>query len=133
LTTVDWQLDELTEEYGLTVDDKVHLESIIWVGASTADDKRWGARNHVRNCGSNYGSRIDLFAPGDAIKSATATSTTSIAIHPGTSFVSHDKKGTLITTDSPQLYHTLRRLPTLLESSHVCSATLVLRTLTQRR
>ncbi|KAK2467921.1 hypothetical protein APHAL10511_000216 [Amanita phalloides] len=42
------------------------LESIIWVGASTLGDKKWKY--------SNYGPGVDLFAPGEDIKSATCSS-----------------------------------------------------------
>lgn len=122
---VNWRPEELTAEHGLAPADAVHLESVIWVGASTSTDE-------IRH-DSKFGPRIDLFAPGDAIISATNrgddSTNAKVANSPeksgikktpvdqsgplgGTSFVSHDNKGTLITTN----FHTLRRLPTSLES-----------------
>lgn len=105
-------------------------ESVIWVAASTPQDKT--IKSH--DIGSAYGPLIDLFAPGEAVKSAThrGDSDNSNAEYWGTSFVSHDNRGTLITTNSLQLHHTLRRLPTSLESSHVCLATIAIGALPQR-
>ena len=127
LVLPEWDLSEVTAENGFTENDKEHLDSIIWVGASTPQDTKWAH--------SAYGPNIDLFAPGEFTYSATNTSDTSSAAGCGTSDVSHDieNNGTLIATNSTQLHRTLRRLPMSLESLHVCSATLSIRTLPQSR
>lgn len=77
---MDWKLeDDDAAKYGLTQDDKKYLKSLIWVGASTIEDKKWPD--------SNYGPRIDLFAPGDVIKKAASTKGASTPVYGGTAFV----------------------------------------------
>lgn len=79
----DWEItDDDATKYGVTQNDKVHLESLIWVGASTSEDER--------RSNSNCGPRVDLFAPGDLIVSATNVNNASKATWGGTSFVSHN-------------------------------------------
>jgi len=75
-----WNLDDVHE------DDKHHVESVIWVGASTIEDKKWPS--------SNYGPIVDLFAPGENIESATHSSDNNYSAKTGdgTSFVSPDNK-----------------------------------------
>jgi len=54
--------------------DRVHIDSIIFVGASTMEDKRsdrFGESDYGDNSGSTYGPIVDLFAPGHDIISAT--------------------------------------------------------------
>lgn len=116
---------------GLTEDDKSYIDSIIRVGASTPRDTRWVYAPR----GSAYGPTVDLFAPGAFIPFATNTDDESSGVNGGTSVVSHgiDNKGTLIATNSTKLHRTLRRLPTSLESSHVCSVTLTIGPLPQSK
>lgn len=61
---------------------KADLKSVIWVGASISNDRIWGS--------SNYGPRIDLFAPGEGITSATNTSDNAVKKDSGTSMASPD-------------------------------------------
>jgi subtilisin family serine protease len=86
LTLPNWDLSEVIPAKGLAVNDKDHLDSIIWVGASTSRDTTWPY--------SAYGPNIDLFAPGDFIHSARNDSDTSSlaegGTRGGTSDVSHD-------------------------------------------
>jgi hypothetical protein len=131
MTLPKWDLSEVTPEKGFAENDKDHLDSIIWVGASTPTDTKWPS--------SAYGPNIDLFAPGEFIRSAKNESDTASqapgGVMGGTSDVSHeiDSKNTLIATNSTKLHRTLRRLPTSLESSRVCSATLAIGTFLQGR
>jgi hypothetical protein len=118
--------------------DRDLIDSIIFVGASTKENKRcnqFNQRNYGPGTGSTYGPIVDLFAPGHDIISATHSpgDNSSWDKDSGSSFVSPDNKGTLITTNSPQLHHTLRRLLTSLESSHVCSATFAIEILPHSR
>jgi hypothetical protein len=106
-------------------EDREHVHSVIWVGASTQNDRKWPS--------SNYGPLVDLFAPGDGVTSAANANDAAFKIDSGTSFVSHNNQGTLIKINSPQLHYAHRRLPTSLESLHVCSATLTIRALPPRR
>lgn len=101
LTLPIWYLTEVTPEHGLAVNDKDHLDSIIWVGASTPEDKKWPW--------SAYGPNVDLFAPGEFIQSARNDSDTSSlaegGIRGGTSDVSQvdiGNKETLIATNYTQ-------------------------------
>jgi len=122
----NWAFDSLVDGEHVVVpeDDREHVRSVIWVGASMQNDRKWP--------GSNYGPLIDLFAPGDAIPSAANGHDAAFKNDSGTSFVSLDNQGTLIQV-TPQLHYAHRRLPTSLESLHVCSATLSIRALPQRR
>jgi hypothetical protein len=98
MTLPNWDLSEVTPENGFAENDKDHLDSIIWVGASTPRDTKWPW--------SAYGPNIDLFAPGEFIHSArNENDTSSLAeggVRGGTSDVSHeiDNKDTLIATNS---------------------------------
>ena len=131
--------DSFKDESGLELSEKDSFDDIIFVGASTPDDKIWGYTSPIaRRSGSVYGSIIDLFAPGHSITSAIHSDKkgegfSGTAIWSGTSFVSYDNKFNPTTTKSPQLHHILRRHPTSLELLHVCSATLNIKILPQRR
>lgn len=117
--------------------DGQYVDDIIFVGASTADDKIWGHEEIITSrSGSVYGSLVDVFAPGEDIRGAkhsTERSFSATDTWSGTSFVSPDNKGNLITTKSPQLHHMLRRHPMSLESLLVCSATLNIEILPQEK
>lgn len=91
----NWKLDEIP------VEDQHHVQSIIWVGASTSEDKRWVY--------SNYGPIIDLFAPGLTIKSATheGGSDTSATTESGTSFAAPHVAGIIACLLSHPLYKDL--------------------------
>ena len=106
---------------------KDYFDDIIFVGASSPDDKIWGYTSPITNIsGSVYGPIVDVFAPGDSITGAihSVKSLSGTAKWSGTSFVSLNNKFNSITTKSPQLHHMLRRHPTSLGLLHVCSATL---------
>jgi Subtilase family len=91
----NWAFDSLVDGEHVVVaeDDREHVHSVIWVGASMQNDRKWPR--------SNYGPLIDLFAPGDAIQSAANGHDAAFRMDSGTSFVSHDNQGTLIKTNSP--------------------------------
>lgn len=74
LDTLQWD--------GLAGNDNVYIDSIIRVGASTQQDKRWVYKNR----GSAYGPTVDLFAPGAFIPFATNTHDESWEVNGGTSF-----------------------------------------------
>ena len=106
---------------------KDYFDDIIFVGASSPDDKIWGYTSPITNIsGSVYGPIVDVFAPGDSITGAihSVKSLSGTAKWSGTSFVSPNNKSKPITTISPQLHHMLRRHPTSLGLLHVWSATL---------
>lgn len=109
---------------------KDYFDDIIFVGASSPDDKIWGYTRPITNIsGSVYGPIVDVFAPGDSITGAIHSvkdrkGLSGTAKWSGTSFVSLNNKFNSITTKSPQLRYMLRRHPTSLELLHVCSATL---------
>ena len=112
---------------------RVYFDDIIFVGASSPDDKIWGYTSAITDMsGSVYGSMIDVFAPGDSIRGAIHKGLSGRATWSGTSFVSPDNKSNQ-TTKSPHLHHMLRRHPTLLELLHLCSVTLTIKILPQRR
>lgn len=91
--------------------DNQYVDDIIFVGASTKNDEIWGHSNPISpTSGSAYGPLVDVFAPGDSIISATHSNEEwkrlSALSEPasGTSFVSHDDNGNLITTKSSPNY-----------------------------
>ena len=108
--------------------DRQYIDDIIFVGASTANDKIWGhhSSNITYNNGSVYGPLVDVFAPGEAIRGAkhsTERSFSALDTWNGTSFVGPDNEGNPTQLNLPN--YLLRRHPTSLESSLVCSATLL--------
>lgn len=115
--------------------DKQYFDDVIVVGASTEDDEIWGYSASITyHSGSVYGPVVDMFAPGSFIRGATHSSNlknnlSAMMTQFGTSFVSPNNKGN---PKSLQLHHMLRRHPTSLESSLVCSATLHIKISPQR-
>jgi subtilisin family serine protease len=55
----------------------------LTVGATTSSDRRWVGS--MPQSGSNYGPCLDIFAPGEAIVSATSSGDTAVATLTGTS------------------------------------------------
>lgn len=79
------------------------LPAAVTVGASTATDRRAGF--------SNYGTCVDLFAPGDVITSTVHTSDTATANYSGTSMAAPHAAGVIATyleahpTATPEQVH----------------------------
>lgn len=67
------------------------IPGVIVVGASNVLDRRWGISpteprcQRPASCGSNFGTAVDLFAPGEAVLSAARHGQRSVCANTGTS------------------------------------------------
>lgn len=75
------------------------VSAVITVGASTASSERWVSSGSE---GSNYGSCVDIFAPGDGIEHATLGNST--AVSPGTSVATAFVSGAAALLNSQEYY-----------------------------
>lgn len=131
-------MPESKDKYKTEIDehsgDKQYVDDIIIVGAHTDKDQIWGYSSRISSTsGSVYGPVVDVFAPGGFIRGASHSNLDRVRLRAmgtesGTSFVSPDNKGN---SKSLLLHHMLRRHPMSLESSLVCSATLIIKILPQ--